>query len=71
MRERNIQFSQAKEFLCGGKIYNNGKARINWKVLTDEFINQVFNNGISKVNSFINGLSSFRKYICLIDCLFY
>ena len=39
MRERNIELSQAKELLCGGKIDDNGKAGINWKALQDEFIN--------------------------------
>ncbi len=39
MRERNIELSKAKEFLCGGKIDDNGKAFINWKSLQDEFIN--------------------------------
>ncbi len=31
MRETNIELSQAKELLCGGKIDDNGKAGINWK----------------------------------------
>ena len=39
MRERNIEISQAKELLCGGKIDDNGKGGINWKALQDEFIN--------------------------------
>ena len=39
MRERNIELSQSKELLCGGKIDDNGKARINWKALQDEYIN--------------------------------
>ena len=39
MRERNIELSQAKELLCGGKIDDNGNAGINWKALQDEFIN--------------------------------
>ena len=39
MRERNIELSQAKELLCGGKIDDNDNAGINWKALQDEFIN--------------------------------
>ena len=39
MRARNIELSQAKELLCGGKIDDNGNAGINWKALQDEFIN--------------------------------
>ena len=35
MRERNIKLSKAKELLCGGKIFDNGKAGINWKALQD------------------------------------
>ena len=33
MSERNIELSRAKEFLCGGKIDDNGKADINCKSL--------------------------------------
>ena len=39
MSERNIELSQAQELLCGGKIDDNGKAKINWRALQDEFIN--------------------------------
>ena len=36
MREKNIELSQAKELLCGGKIDVNGNAVINWKALQDD-----------------------------------
>ena len=36
MRDRNIKLSQAKELLCGGKIDDHGKARINWNLQGDE-----------------------------------
>ena len=36
MCERNIELSQAKELLCGGKIDDNGKAGINWNLQGDE-----------------------------------
>ena len=39
IHERNLELSQAKELLCGGKIDDNGKAGINWKAWQDEFIN--------------------------------